>query len=127
LTLIAIEEALVSIPGNVIPSVTVSDLTTTATNFQFKVTFSDPVNSGPQNVLVIDIADHSAAGNQPISSGITCGDSNPATVVVDNTSIPGTPYSHICSGRGNCDEETGICVCHKGFNGLACNLQNTIA
>jgi hypothetical protein len=26
-----------------------------------------------------------------------------------------------CSGRGNCDYQTGSCHCYKGFHGPACN------
>lgn len=32
-----------------------------------------------------------------------------------------------CSGRGNCDTETGICSCAQGYSGEACQNQNVLA
>ena len=31
-----------------------------------------------------------------------------------------------CSGNGNCDQKTGLCVCNQGYQGIACSgkIQN---
>merc|ERR1711976_363107 len=42
------------------------------------------------------------------------------------TSAPTKTYFRPCSGRGTCDSETGLCVCHSGFYGDACNLQTAL-
>jgi hypothetical protein len=31
-----------------------------------------------------------------------------------------------CSGRGRCDYGTGLCTCHNGFHGAACNKQSVL-
>ena len=38
-----------------------------------------------------------------------------------------TEYVQQCSGRGNCQIETGICSCFSGYAGLACENQNALA
>jgi len=126
-SVIYIEEALVAFPGNIIPSVDVGITTNTpaAGVVEFTVTYSNAVNSGLQETLVLQIDDRSTAGSQPLFAGLTCGSGNCAQAVVQT--IEGTPHSDKCSGRGNCDDESGTCLCFKGFNGLACSLQNTIA
>jgi hypothetical protein len=35
----------------------------------------------------------------------------------------GSETGRECSGRGKCDTKTGLCRCHSGFHGAACNLQ----
>lgn len=35
----------------------------------------------------------------------------------------GSEAGRECSGRGKCNFQTGLCRCHKGFHGAACNLQ----
>merc|ERR1712146_153411 len=30
-----------------------------------------------------------------------------------------------CSGRGSCDYKAGVCVCHAGYKGQACQTQST--
>merc|ERR1711871_558835 len=30
-----------------------------------------------------------------------------------------------CSGRGSCDYKAGVCVCHAGYRGQACQTQST--
>lgn len=36
---------------------------------------------------------------------------------------PGHEGGRVCSGRGACDEENGICLCHAGFFGTMCEKQ----
>lgn len=37
----------------------------------------------------------------------------------------GTKESLVCSGRGACNEEFGMCICIEGFVGHACSIQAT--
>ena len=30
------------------------------------------------------------------------------------------PGDGLCSNQGSCDENTGICICHAGFEGTKC-------
>ena len=35
-------------------------------------------------------------------------------------------YVSVCSGRGHCDEETGICDCFTGYSGVSCSDQSDL-
>merc|ERR1712146_62042 len=54
----------------------------------------------------------------------TNGDSG-ATVStsIDVTSNPGTSEFDVCSSRGVCNTETGLCEYHEGFTGNNCDTQ----
>lgn len=43
-------------------------------------------------------------------------------IVSENTK--GTKESDICSSRGTCDTETGLCECYTGYTGENCDSQN---
>lgn len=35
----------------------------------------------------------------------------------------GSDYGRACSGRGTCNEDSGVCTCHKGYYGNRCESQ----
>merc|ERR1711871_187550 len=40
--------------------------------------------------------------------------------------VKGTYESDVCSSRGNCDGASGLCVCHEGYSGEACETQTVL-
>jgi hypothetical protein len=119
-TALAIQEEFKRFPNNVVPSIasTVSGLggaTVTIT-----VTFNHEDNSGTQNLLVVEYDDDSTTGHQPIRAALTGGG---AMTVSCSRTTQGTEESSVCSGRGTCNQETGLCECHQGFKGVRCSSQ----
>jgi len=40
--------------------------------------------------------------------------------------VKGTYESDVCSSRGNCDGAAGLCTCHEGYSGEACETQTVL-
>jgi hypothetical protein len=40
--------------------------------------------------------------------------------------VKGTYESDVCSSRGNCDGASGLCACHEGYSGEACETQTVL-
>jgi len=40
--------------------------------------------------------------------------------------VKGTYESDVCSSRGSCDGSSGLCVCHEGYSGEACETQTVL-
>ncbi|CAK9114232.1 Tenascin (TN) (Cytotactin) (GMEM) (GP 150-225) (Glioma-associated-extracellular matrix antigen) (Hexabrachion) (JI) (Myotendinous antigen) (Neuronectin) (Tenascin-C) (TN-C), partial [Durusdinium trenchii] len=128
LTALEIQEALVALPNNVIPSVTVTLETggSDTTHYEYMVTFSASENSGTQPLLEIDASDKSAVGNQPVKAAAVNLEYGTGLTEVTRHQT-GTEESKVCSGRGICDTETGICSCFTGFYGHSCDRQTSLA
>mmetsp|Transcript_23961 Transcript_23961/g.32104 ORF Transcript_23961/g.32104 Transcript_23961/m.32104 type:complete len:321 (-) Transcript_23961:106-1068(-) len=119
-TPLEIEEALTGLADSVIPSITTSVASASDSSTIFRVTFSDKENSGVQNLLDVTTGDFSASGNQPSFS--TTGVSSASC----ERETSGTEESDVCSGRGNCDKETGQCKCYDGYTGKSCSSQTSL-
>lgn len=138
----AIEDALISLPNQVIDDVYVEvskrfysiDATANATQleyFNIDVTFSGTAVQGPQNLLMVQ-ADSCDVGCTPKLSGIHLQE----YVVVDGTDDQ--EYSRVqelrtsdfnsyeCGRRGKCDYNTGICSCFTGYTGESCTVQTAL-
>ena len=67
------------------------------------------------------------------SKPTTLGDSQPTSHCTFTTMFEaqnlgeGTMESEVCSRRGTCEEDTGVCVCFKGFVGHDCSRQNSLS
>ena len=40
--------------------------------------------------------------------------------------VKGTYESDVCSSRGSCDGAAGLCTCHEGYSGEACETQTVL-
>merc|ERR1712167_238613 len=40
--------------------------------------------------------------------------------------VKGTYESDVCSSRGSCDGASGLCTCHEGYSGEACETQTVL-
>lgn len=123
-SVIAIQEALVGLPNHAIPSVTVTAVTETAASRSYLIEFTDPENTGDQAALVINDAGCAVSGCQPFYSGL--GASTGAVTTNNVETQRGTKENAVCSNRGSCEAETGICRCAEGFHGQACEIQTVL-
>jgi len=123
LSAVAIKEALEALPTQAIPSVTVTAVgSPSATDRVFDVEFDNAMNSGSQNLLTIDTAACTDNGCLIVSNGLA----GAGTAAVTEETAPGADNElTVCSNRGTCDTETGLCVCTNGFKGIACQKQST--
>lgn len=122
---IEIEEALEALPNHAIPSVTVT-YTGNAVNRVWEIEFSDPANSGNIPALQVMTGGCTVVGCQPYYAGLTIGTNSGDAAIPTVTSVDGTTENYICSGRGECDTDTGLCECHDGYTGQACESQTII-
>lgn len=116
----SIKAALESLPNQVVKSVAVTGNGATGNSFDYDVTFL--ANSGKQNLLVLNTGGCDDNGCQPRLPGLD----SPSSISVESESFTGTKEANECSGRGNCDSETGICECTEGFTGEACEQQTVL-
>lgn len=119
-TALNIQEEFKRLPNNVAPTVgaSVSGLSSAAVTFT--VTFNHEDNSGTQTLLALNIDDDSTTGHQPLRAAIAGGGSEAFTCT---KTTAGTEENAVCSGRGTCNSETGLCECHRGFKGSKCSSQ----
>lgn len=123
----SIEAALEALPNQVVKDVTVVETTdnngaseATTTKFAYTVTFE--ANTGTQNLLVLNTNGCEIDGCQPRIQGLVGVSDKKVSV----EQFSGTTEASECSGRGNCDSETGICECTEGFTGEACEQQTVL-
>jgi len=119
-----IAEAIQALPNNVFESVTVGiTASPAAANWIWTVTFSSTENTG--TIPVITIVQGSATlddhGNQPVLTTLV-GFSAASCAV----STAATSEGAVCSGRGNCKSDEGLCQCGRGYYGRACEYQTSI-
>lgn len=121
----SIKEALEALPNRVIPSVDVTVVgTPTDQAREFDITFNDPMNSGTQNLITVDASACIDNGCRTISNGIATG----GTVsVAEQTAAGADNEASVCSNRGTCDTETGLCSCISGYKGISCQKQSTFS
>lgn len=137
----AIEDALISLPNQVIDDVYVevsrrlhsvaSGNLTAVEYFNIDVTFSGTAVQGPQNLLMVQ-ADSCDVGCTPKLSGlhlqeyvveVDAYDQIYSSVAELRTS---EFNSYECGRRGKCDYNTGICSCFTGYTGESCNVQTAL-
>lgn len=120
-TAIAIEEALEALPNKVCPDVTVTSVATgSGEQSAFTVEFIDKYNSGAQNTIVVATGGCTDNGCDRIFTAPPSGTTFAVTVL---TSAGSGAENAVCSNRGSCDTETGMCLCDDGFKGQACDEQ----
>jgi hypothetical protein len=88
--------------------------------------------NNPSRITTIEIDTQACAtgGCQPLQSGAT----GVTSVTVAETSLTSGAATYLfteietntCSGRGICDESSGICQCFEGHTGLACEEQTIL-
>lgn len=116
ISVIAIREALLTLPQRAIDDVTVTITTDTTSSIVFVVTFTSSETPGNQPALNVYTDGCVLHGCQPYYAGVAGG--TITTTVVETTA--GTSERAVCSSRGHCDSETGICKCFSGFYGVRC-------
>lgn len=119
-----ITEALQGLPNAVIPSVTVTEGggLTDAGGIYWDVTFSDPINSGSQELLEIDTV-QCRDGCHPVIETTVTGAGTITNSVTRQTT--GTSENAVCGTRGVCNGDTGTCECFAGYTGEACGQQTS--
>jgi hypothetical protein len=75
-------------------------------------------------VLILKATGEYGTGGGGVSTGTTHQIHKFKSVTAEITR--GTKESAECSGRGNCDGETGLCVCTEGYTGEACATQTVL-
>jgi len=148
-TAAAIEEALEALPNFAIPDVTVSYAD--KEDGKFYVTFNHKSNSGKQNLLQCSNAQsasstasepfHANVAAQPrfeplvaeyrenfpykkkLNAWAACKVTHQTSHWVNSDGADEYEEHDVCSNRGSCDTETGLCVCGDGYSGEACEEQ----
>jgi hypothetical protein len=89
----------------------------------FDITFNDPMNSGTQNLIMVDTTACTDNGCRTISNGIAGG----TVSVAEQTAAGADNEASVCSNRGTCDTESGLCSCFGGYKGISCQKQSTFS
>jgi len=55
------------------------------------------------------------------------GGSDTLPLVIGTTGVKGTQENAVCSNRGLCDYDSGLCKCFNGFTDEDCSVQNALA
>ena len=146
---IEVQEALQALPNHAIPDVTVTIPSThgdtefaSGVSRKWSITFGKE-NSGKMALdsgfrLGINMNPCTVQGCQPIVEGAhdaaTVVHSGAGTTLIPESGITaavtaesdGSTESTVCSGRGECDSEQGICECYEGYVGQACESQEQV-
>lgn len=121
-TAITVKEALESLPNRVIPSVSMTMTGSLAGGtIEYVATFDNKINSGDLPMMMIDTATCSIAGCQPHKGTAMAGAGTVTASVAETTK--GTKERVVCSNRGLCITEDGVCQCSAGYTGVACESQ----
>lgn len=124
-TSLGIQEAIQALPNNVFETVTVGTLTSSATgDWAWTITFTSAENTGtiPLVQIVLGNTTTDDHGNQPLLADV--GASISAASCSQQTAA--TTEALVCSGRGNCQSDLGLCQCGRGYYGRACEYQTSI-
>lgn len=145
-----IREQLQSIPNFAIPRVNVTDENeydcqtstdrddSSCATMTFDVTFTHAANAGEQQLMSCTISSPytdqpSVAPRMGSPSIWDSGDADAVawrdehydpTCTVERVEVEDEAVIHVCSNRGICAEDTGICQCFDGYAGEDCSLQN---
>lgn len=118
----AIKLALQALPNEILPSVTVLAGNLSNSDVRVRVVFSDPHNSGLQNLLECNTVAPSgfcSAGMQPM---MLPGTGKSGCLVQHLLAVDELNENIECGGRGHCDRNKGICMCNVGTYGEACEM-----
>lgn len=116
----SLQTALESLPNFAIPTVEVGlEFSQSADAFStnFSVTFSDPANTGEQQLLDVIYTTRCESG----SSSYFVNDDTSFSCVIDRVNQASNLREQAeCSNRGLCNTRTGECACYGGYSGVAC-------
>ena len=99
---------------------------TTNTVATFKYATGTDVSTAAGSVLILKANGEYGVGNggDSVADAATHRIQNFKSATYEITR--GTTESTECSGRGNCDGETGLCECAEGYTGEACGTQSVL-
>ena len=128
-TFLTITEAIQALPNNAFPGVDATVDVSAAWQRIIAVTFSSEENSGQQVPIVVVLGDSNTDdhGNQPLVKAATTSD-HINVGVVSSKSGTASEFTEglVCSGRGSCSPDTGLCTCNQGFYGFSCSHQTAL-
>lgn len=128
-TKLTIEEAIQALPNNAFPGVDATVVATGNWKRVITVQFSSEENSGQQVPIAVVLGDSNTDdhGNQPLVKAITSSD-HIKVGVVSSKSGTASEFTEglVCSGRGSCSPDTGLCTCNQGFYGFSCSHQTAL-
>merc|ERR1712196_184535 len=90
----------------------------------FLVYFTGTSVQGPQNLLIVDVAQCSD-GCTPKLTGVDVNTYGSDLSYV-NEAIPADYNNYECGRRGKCDYDSGLCDCFEGYTGYKCQVQTAL-